>query len=333
MNKNPPFTITSKIIALISEISSELGRISIINESANLLRLRRINQIRSVQGSLAIEGNTLTVDNITAILDGKKVIAPAREIQEARNALNVYERLLDYDPLSLQDLLSAHKTLMTGLVSDAGVFRKKGAGVMSGENVIHMAPPASLVHRLMGDLFSWLKDSDHHSLIKSCVFHYEFEFIHPFTDGNGRMGRLWQTLILSRWNPLLKDIPVESLIYENQSAYYEALAESTQKTDSAPFIEFMLGLINSALLSPTTPEVTPEVAPEVKKMLGCISGSCSRREIQQKMGLKDEKHFREHYLRPALAAGLIKMTRPDHPRSRLQKYRMTPLGLSSLKSP
>ncbi len=328
MRYEPPFKITAAIISLIAAISEAVGRLE-AGANASLLRLRRINQIRTVQGSLAIEGNTLSIEQITAIIDGKRVIAPPREILEVRNALKIYEMLDQLQPDSLSDLLLAHKILMSNLTDDAGAFRKKGVGVMAGERVVHMAPPAQRVPGLINELLAWLQRTDQHPLIASSVFHYEFEFIHPFSDGNGRMGRLWQTLILCRKQSLYSAIPVESMIYERQQQYYDALKKSTENSDSSYFIEFMLETILATIRTVFNPEVTPEVIPEVKRMLELLNSSrnaMSRREIQQKLGLSDEKHFREFYLQPSIAGGLIEMTVPERPTSRLQKYRLTRKG-------
>lgn len=200
---------------------------------------------------------------------------------------------------------------------------------MEGKQVIHMAPPAQRVPHLMGDLFGWLAATDAHPLIASSVFHYEFEFIHPFADGNGRMGRLWQSLILTRWNPLFADIQLESLIFEHQPEYYQALQESTRQTDSAPFIGFMLRMILEAVTT-SAPQVTPQVSPQVGELLAAIRGEMSREALQSALGLLDRKSFRERYLKPALADGLIEMTIPDKPNSRLQKYRLTDQGRQRL---
>ncbi|MDP2799529.1 MAG: Fic family protein, partial [Deltaproteobacteria bacterium] len=253
MNKEntyrPPYTLTPAILNLVAKISETVGRLSALTDAAKALRLRRINRIRTIRGSLAIEGNTLSEEQITAILDGKRVIAPPREIQEARNAIAAYDRFEQWRPEVEAELLEAHRILMVGLIDEAGAYRRGGVGVMAGGQVIHMAPPADRVPALMHDLLQWLGASDQHPLIASSVFHYEFEFIHPFADGNGRMGRLWQTLILTRWNPLFADIPVESLVHEHQLEYYQALQNSTDQTDSAPFIEFMLRMILDAVSS------------------------------------------------------------------------------------
>jgi len=213
---------------------------------------------------------------------------------------------------------------MSGLIDEAGLYRHGGVGVMAGQQVIHMAPPADRVPQLMADLFGWLATTDAHPLIVSSVFHYEFEFTHPFADGNGRMGRLWQSLILARWNPLFADIPVESLIFEHQAEYYQAIQESTRQTDSAPFIAFMLRMILDTVTT-STPEVAPEVTPEVR-LLSVLNGEMTRQQLKEALGLKDDEHFRKAYLLPALDAGLIEMTIPDKPRSSKQKYRLTAKG-------
>ncbi len=322
----PLYSLTPPILNLVAEISEAIGRLSTQTESTKELRLRRINRIRTIQGSLAIEGNTLSEAQITAILEGKQVIAPPREIQEVRNAIATYDCFEQWLPHAEADLLTAHRMLMAGLLEEAGVYRRGGVGVMAGGQVIHMAPPADRVSTLMGNLLHWLQTTDHHPLIASSVFHYEYEFIHPFTDGNGRMGRLWQTLILTRWNPLFAHIPVESLVHEHQTDYYQALQRSTQQTDSAPFIEFMLRMVLGAVTSTATPQVAPQVTPQVARLLELLTGDMGRDEIQKTLGLQDRKSFRERYLAPALADGLIEMTLPGKPNSRLQRYRLTDLG-------
>ncbi len=271
------------------------------------------------------------IKQITAILEGKPVIAPPREVQEAKNALKAYERFEQWQSHSKKDLLKAHQTLMLGLIDDAGQYRQKGVGVMKGKQVVHMAPQADRVSKLMSDLLAWLEVSDTHPLIASSVFHYEFEFIHPFSDGNGRMGRLWQTLVLSEWKPLFKYLPVESMVYANQKDYYKAINKSTEISDSAPFIEFMLGRILEACFNianqdktstlQTSPQVNPQVTPQVKQLLKILKGEMSRDELQDALDLKDRKSFRQRYLQPALEKGLIEMTIADKPNSSLQKYR------------
>jgi len=324
MKYQPPYTITSEILNRVAAISEAIGRLSVLTDQARALRLRRINRIRTIHGSLAIEGNTLSEAQITAILEGKRVIAPPREVQEGKNALAAYDRFDTWKPETEKDLLEAHRILMSGLINEAGVYRHGGVGVMAGQQVIHMAPPADRVPHLMADLFGWLADTDAHPLIASSVFHYEFEFIHPFADGNGRLVRLWQSLLLARWNPLFADIPVESLIFEHQAQYYEAIKESTRQTDSALFIAFMLRMILDTV-STSTPEVTMEVTPEVR-LLSILTSEMTRQQLKEALGLKDDEHFRKAYLLPALEAGLVEMTIPDKPRSSKQKYRLTDKG-------
>ena len=244
----PPFTVSAKAINLIAQISSQLERYAIRMEQEDTLRLRRANRIKTIHSSLAIEGNTLSEGEVQAVLEGKKVVAPLKEIQEVKNAIKTYELYPKLNPFSLQDLLLAHGTMMAGLVDEAGMFRKGGVGVFDGDKPIHIAPPADRVRGLMSDLFGWLENADDHLLIRSCVFHYEFEFIHPFADGNGRIGRLWQSLILGRLNPIFEHLPVENMVYSNQKAYYHAINQSSDLGDSGPFIDFMLEEILNALV-------------------------------------------------------------------------------------
>ena len=244
----PPFTVSPKAINLIASISSQIERYAIKMEQGDTLRLRRANRIKTIHSSLAIEGNTLSEGEVQAVLEGKTVVAPLKEIQEVRNAIKTYELYPKLNPFSLQDLLLAHGTMMTGLVDEAGVFRKGGVGVFEGDKPVHIAPQADRVKDLMNDLFAWLENADDHLLIRSCVFHYEFEFIHPFAVGNGRIGRLWQSLILGRLNPIFEHLPVENMVYSNQQAYYNAINKSSYLADSGPFIDFMLEEILNALI-------------------------------------------------------------------------------------
>jgi len=231
MNYKPPFTISSKAINLIAEISAQVERYAIQLEQKNGLLLRKINRIKTIHGSLAIEGNSLSESVITDIIDGKIVVAPIREIQEVKNAIRTYDAYPSLNPFSIKDLLKAHNLMMDSLLDDAGRFRSSGVGVFSGNIAIHVAPPAKRVPILMDDLFDWLQNSEDNLLIKSCVFHYEFEFIHPFSDGNGRIGRLWQSLILGKLHPIFEYLPVENIVFANQQGYYDAINESTKNAD------------------------------------------------------------------------------------------------------
>ena len=246
MNR-PTFTISSKLINLIADISAQIERYAIRMEQEDALILRNKNRIKTIQGSLAIEGNALSEAMITDIIEGKPVVAPLRRIQEVKNAIKTYDAFSTLNPYNINDLLRAHGLMMTALIDDAGSFRRGGVGVFSGTQAVHVAPPAERVPFLMDDLFEWLKESNDHLLIKSCIFHYKFEFIHPFIDGNGRIGRLWQSLILSKLHPIFEHLPVENIVFQNQQQYYEAISRSTRTSDSAHFIEFMLEEILTTL--------------------------------------------------------------------------------------
>ena len=244
---NPPYQITPVILKLIVSVSEKLGQINAKYLDKPSVKLRKENQIKTIHSSLSIEGNTLTTDQITALLDKKRVIGPEKDVNEVLNAINVYQRLNSFNPTSSTSFLKAHKMLMNGLITDNGKYRTSGVGIVSGNQMAHMAPPSEIVPYLMNDLFDFLKESNEIALIKSCVFHYEMEFIHPFMDGNGRMGRLWQTLLLMQDYPVFEFIPFENIIHKTQNEYYQALSASDKLGASTPFIEYMLQVINNAL--------------------------------------------------------------------------------------
>jgi Fic family protein len=246
MTKPPPFTINSQIVNLIAKISEQVGGLnaSLLNSSPYL---RKKNRIKTIAATLAIEGNNLTEEQITAIIAGQKVLGSERELAEVAGAIAAYDVLPNLQPHKISDLLKAHNLMMTGILLDAGKFRNKAVGIHKGGKVHHIAPPAHRVAGLMADLVEWLKKSSDHPLITSSVFHYEFEFIHPFRDGNGRLGRLWQTLILSKWHRLFLVLPLESIIKDNQKKYYQALEKSDKNGNSTAFIEFMLLAISETL--------------------------------------------------------------------------------------
>lgn len=243
----PPFTVSTKAISLVAEISAMIERYAIRLERQDSLRLRRANKIKTIHSSLAIEGNTLTEKQVSDLLDGKRVVAPVRQIQEVKNAIATYDLITELNPFDINDLLRAHSVLMSALDDRPGKFRSGGVGVFAGDECIHMAPPANRVPTLMSDLFQWLQKAEDHLLIRSCVFHYEFEFIHPFADGNGRMGRLWQSLILGQLHEAFLALPVESMVHDNQQAYYDAINASTKGADCGGFIDFMFMEIHEAL--------------------------------------------------------------------------------------
>ena len=249
VSMKPPYDITPKILKLISSICEKIGEVNANYLSRQSPQLRKQNRIKTIHSSLQIEGNTLTEEQITALIENKRVVGPQKDVLEVLNAIKVYEKLEKYDVLSEKSFLKAHQVLMTGLISDAGKYRKQGVGIVKGTKLEHVAPPYKNVPFLMKDLFKYLKDSDELTLIRSCAFHYEMEFIHPFLDGNGRMGRLWQTLILMSEYPVFEFLPFETLISKTQKEYYKSLAMSDKLGKSTSFIEYMLRVIDQSLES------------------------------------------------------------------------------------
>ena len=247
VSMRPPYDITAQILKLISSISIKIGEVNANYLNKQSPQLRKQNKIKTVHSSLSIEGNTLTEDQVSAILDNKRVIGPKKDIDEVINALKVYDSLGNLNPYSSNSFIDAHKILMRGLVNEVGVYRKQSVGIVQGEKLAHLAPPFENVPFLMNDLFDYLKSNDELTLIKSFVFHYEMEFIHPFIDGNGRMGRLWQTLILVQEYPVFEFLPFETLINSTQVDYYKALSVSDKSGKSTPFIEYMLDVIDISL--------------------------------------------------------------------------------------
>lgn len=322
----PPYEITEKIVNLISEISEIIGSYTAKNKAELNPKLRRSNRLQTIQASLAIENNTLSLKQVTAIINGKQVLGKQKEIMEVKNAFAVYEQLEKLNPFSQKDLLNAHKLLMNTLVEKNGIYRTGGVGIIKGKNIVHVAPPAKRVPELMENLFDWLKTTNQHPLIKSSVFHYEFEFIHPFSDGNGRMGRFWQTVILSKWKPILAYLPVETVIQSRQKEYYKALEISDQEANSTCFIEFMLSAVMESLSETiATDQVSDQETDQVKKLVNLLEREKkpqSAVELMEKLSLSHRPTFRKNYLHPALEKGLIEMTIPEKPNSRLQKYQI-----------
>jgi len=248
-NKKPPFEITNTMIHQVAEIAELVGKLTSTNQLSANPTLRRTNRIRTIHGSLAIEQNTLSLEQVTAVLNGKQVLAPPKDIAEVKNAYEIYERLDELNPYSADDLLMAHGIMTRGLVEESGVFRSRPVGVVDQEgHVLHIGTLPNYVPDLVMELLDWIKNSDTHMLIRSCVFHYELELIHPFADGNGRIGRLWHTLLLSKWNPTFAWLPVESMIHARQSEYYAAINASNASGESTVFIEFMLSTIKASLI-------------------------------------------------------------------------------------
>ena len=320
----PPYEITDEMLRLISDIMENLGRLSGVNELEKLPRLRRVNRIKSIHSSLAIENNTLSFEQVTAVINGKPVLAPQKDVLEVQNAFRAYEKMGEINPYSVDDLLKIHGVMTDELVKESGQLRSGQVGVYNQDGkVVHLAPPAEFVPGQIAQLFDWVQTSKTNMLIKSSVFHYEFEFIHPFNDGNGRTGRFWQTALLASWKPIFAWIPIESIIKNNQEAYYNAIALSTSQGKSNIFVEFMLDVINNAIkeLVDDAKNHSNHLNNRIAELLKVIEPyPQSATELMEKLNLKSRAGFRNNYLQPALDAGLIGMTEPDKPTSKNQKY-------------
>ena len=287
----PPFTMTENITNLVIEIAELTGAMSVSEQLSKNPKLRRENRVKSIHSSLAIEQNSLSINQVSDVIDGKRVLGPPQDIREVKNAYEAYEIMTKLNPYSVKDLLKAHKIMMTGLVKEAGIFRSKGVGVYSGDQLIHAGTPANYVPELIGQLFDWLKKSKLHPLVKSCIFHYEFEFIHPFADGNGRTGRLWHTLILAKWQEFFLWIPIESIIHERQDGYYEAINASNTTGESTIFVEFMLELIRDLLKELASGKSFASEKTTEDKVLELImeNGKQSAAKMSERLGLSQRQ--------------------------------------------
>ena len=325
-NYRPPFTITNSMLACVASISEKIGRISLLSDMETKPHLRKNNRIKSIHSSLKIEANSLSLNQVRDVINGKLVIGEQKEIQEVKNAYAAYEKISEINPYSIKDLKRFHGIMTKYIVEESGDFRRGQEGVFNGEQCIFMAPPAQMVPQLMEQLFDWLKKSqgEVHPLILSSIFHYEFVFIHPFSDGNGRMARLWHTAILSKWKPIFEYIPLESQIKRFQDEYYDAIAKCHVAGESAFFIEFMLTQIDKILdeFSIQVSRDNEQLSEYVKKLLDIMEYDVSYTSstLMEKLGLKSREGFRRNYLHPAVELNLIRMTIPDKPNSRNQRY-------------
>ena len=322
----PPFAITNQILACVSAISEKLGMIVAYRSLDTKPQLRRNNRIRSVHSSLKIESSSLSEGMVRSVLNNQTVIGSEKEIQEVKNAFAAYDRIGSVDPYSLKDLKELHGIMTYLTVEESGVFRRGAEGVFDGDRCIFMAPPPEMVAPLMEKLFSWMKQNAEtaHPLILSCVFHYELVFIHPFSDGNGRMARLWQTVLLTEWNPVFQYIPLESQIEKFQDGYYSAIAACNASGSSTAFIEFMLSRINEVLGEVLKQSSADAGSSEyVSRLLSVMEydTAYSASALLERLKLKSKETLRHHYLDPAIEAGLVEMTIPDKPTSRYQRYR------------
>jgi len=329
MAYTPPYEITDRILNLTSTISEKLGRVAAGHNLEAMPHLRRNNRIRSVHSSLRIEANSLSLGQVRDVINGKIVLGPAKEIQEVKNAYDAYGQLRTLDPYSMADLKRVHGIMTRYLLDESGTFRTGEEGVFSGNQCIFMAPPARLVPSLMENLFAWMQRSREkvHPLVLSAVFHYEFVFIHPFTDGNGRMARLWHTALLARWNPVFEFLPIESQIERFQDGYYQTIADCHKAGGSTAFIEFMLTRIEE-LLDELAKQGTFEAKSKTeyeKRLLAAMEPDVpyTANALLALLGLKSKETLRKHYLGPALADGSVVMTFPDKPKSKNQRYLKT----------
>ena len=321
----PPFTITNRMLSLCISITEKVGQINNYQSLKRLPILRQNNRIKSIHSSLAIEANSLSINQVKDVIEGKIVIGPRKEIQEVKNAYNIYNMFDKFDCFNENDLLKAHEILTYLVDEESGKYRNHAEGVFDGDKVIFVAPPENMVPILMKDLFDWLKnDKETPLLIKSCVFHYEFVFIHPFGDGNGRTARLWQNLLLNNWNNIFEYIPLESQIYKYQSEYYNKIAICHKNGNSNEFIEFILLMLNEVLDEAivNTQKESRHISEHVNKLLEVMEDDIpySANELLMLLNIKSKETLRASYLNPALENGLIKMTLPEKPNSKNQRY-------------
>lgn len=322
----PPFTITNEILSYVSSISEKIGRITATGNLEAKPHLRKNNRIRSIHSSLKIEANSLSLGQVRDVINGKTVLGERKEIQEVKNAYDAYEKISEINPYSIESIKKFHGIMTKYVEEESGDFRRGEEGVFNGDQCVFMAPPARFVPQLMADLFDWMKkvQSSVHPLILSSVFHYEFVFIHPFSDGNGRMARLWHTAILSQWKPVFEYIPIESQIEKFQDEYYDAIAKCHVEGAATVFIEFMLSQIDKILddISIQIGADNEQLSEYIKKLLEVMEYDIpyTSKALMEKLGLKSKEGFRRNYLHPAIEMNLIRMTIPDKPNSRNQRY-------------
>jgi Fic family protein len=333
MTNKPPYTITERAADYLAEIVESVTQLEFGTEFKRDIRLHRENRLRTIHSSLAIEGSTLTLGEVTAVIEGKAVAGKQAEIKEVKNAYETYDKIMTFDPYSIKDFLSAHKLMTQGLVEESGRFRSGDVGVFAGNVAVHIGARPQFVPQLMEDLFAWAKTSELHPVLKSAILHDEIETVHPFADGNGRMGRLWQTLLLAKWNPLFAWIPMESMLHRNRPQYYQAISDSRKINDSSVFIEFTLAALYEIITEQSKHQVRHRDKRQVEltdtqhAVLKSLKAKpLSRKEIFAAIGMNgDSRSFKRH-VEPLLDMGLIEMTVPDKPNSRLQKYRLTKAG-------
>lgn len=323
----PPYTITNKMLDYVSSIMEKIGKLDNYTNFNKMPTLRRNNRIISIHSSLAIEANSLSLGQVKDVISGRTVIGPQKEIQEVKNAYSAYEMINSVDAYSIKDLRKIHGIMTYLTIDESGKFRKGNEGVFDEKgNCIHVCPPPEQIDGLMKELFDWMKKNKEtiHPLIMSSIFHYEFVFIHPFSDGNGRTARLWQNVILSKWKGLFEYLPIESQIHKYQDDYYKAINNCNHKGESTEFIEFMLEMIDAVLDETITTSLVPitEVGININKLLNVLEYNVpmTANEIMDKLGIKSKETLRATYLDPAIKEGVVALTIPDKPTSKNQMY-------------
>lgn len=337
MANKPPYTITEKAADYLVKIAEEVMRLEYGTEFKRDIRLHRENRLKTIHSSLAIEGNALTLDEVAAIIEGKLVAGKQADIKEVKNAYEAYDMIMKYDPYSVRDFLKAHKLMTDGLVKEAGQFRSSDVGVFNDGVPIHIGARPQFVPELINDLFEWAKTSDIHPVLKSAIIHYEIEMIHPFADGNGRMGRLWQTLLLAKWNSIFAWLPMESALNKFRPQYYAAIEASRKANDSGAFIEFALSaiydIVNAQKKRKAKHQVSHQVSHQVDLsdtqiavLKALANDALKRKDIFALIGIRNDTRSFMRHIEPMMSGGLIEMTVPDKPNSRFQKYRLTQSG-------
>jgi Fic family protein len=334
MANKPPYTITEKAADYLAKIVETVTRLEFGTGFKRDIKLHRENRVRTIYSSLAIEGNSLSLGEVTSVIEGKAVAGKQAEIKEVKNAYEAYDEIMTLNPYSTKDFLKAHELMAQGLVKEAGRFRSGDVGVFDGNVAVHIGARPQFVPQLMEDLFAWAKASELHPVLKSAILHYEIETIHPFSDGNGRMGRLWHTLLLVKWNEIFAWIPMESVLYQNRPLYYQAIQDARKADDSGAFIEFTLSALYDVIKHQVEHQDKHQV--ELKEehqvdlteiqfavLKSLADRALSRKEIFSAIGMSGDSRAFKRHIEPLLAEGLIEMTVPDKPNSRIQKYRLT----------
>ena len=341
MDNKPPYTITEKAADFLAKIIETVTRLEFGTGFKRNIQLHRENRIRTIYSSLAIEGNSLSLDEVTAVIQGKIVAGKQEDVKEVKNAYEAYDKIMTFDPYSVIDFLEAHKLITQDLIIESGVFRSGDVGVFEGSKAVHIGARPQYVPKLTEELFNWARESELHPVLKSAIIHYEIETIHPFADGNGRIGRLWQTLVLAKWNELFAWIPMESVLYQNRPDYYKAIEAARKVNDSGAFIEFTLSAIYEILAEQVKHQDEHEVEHqdkhidkhqiEITEMQIAVLKTLRQKELTRKqifasIGISGDTRAYNRHIMPLINYNLIEMTIPDKPNSKLQKYRITNKG-------